>query len=340
MFNCELCSFETSHKSNYTAHIKTKRHLTKIEITSENPPKTSEKIYSCNFCNNEYTRLDNLNRHQKCCVKQIIEDKNNQLEINNKEFENKLNEFKLIIKSNDKLVYNLKKEKNSEIKELKTEIKKLKEEKDSEIKELKQKNEELNNTIHEINNKQISVLQTNLKPSNNNNTQIIINNYPNAPNIGFPENIQTGEELNKYIDLGAAKGLGQFIYDNWAKDIEHVDRSIWMVDQSRNKFLIRMNNAWVIDLDGKQFQELNIIRIREIFYDYLQTFNQSSNDYDPSHHVKTMEFINDIKTKNMIVKGLKECGKYLVYDKEKYIVDQSLENESLPEIIPETITKI
>ena len=68
MFNCEICNFETSHKSNYTAHIKTKRHLTKIEITSENPPKTSEKIYSCNFCNNEYTRLDNLNRHQKCCV--------------------------------------------------------------------------------------------------------------------------------------------------------------------------------------------------------------------------------------------------------------------------------
>ena len=30
-----------------------------------------------------------------------------------------------------------------------------------------------------------------------------------------------------------------------------------------------------------------------------------------------MEFINDIKTKHMIVKGLKEAGKYLVYDKEK-----------------------
>ena len=266
--------------------------------------------------------MSSLNRHKQKCVKQILENKD--IEIT--------------------LLKELNQKNETEIKELKTEINKLKKEKDSEIKELKQKNEELNNTIHEINNKQISVLQTNLKPSNNNNSQIIINNYPNAPNIGFPDNIQTGEELNKYIDLGAAKGLGQFIYDNWAKDIEHVDRSIWMVDrrlpsvhQSRNKFLIRINNAWVIDLDGKQFQELNITRIREIFYDYLQTFNQSSNDYDPSHHVKTMEFINDIKTKNMIVKGLKECGKYLVYDKEKYIIDQSFENETMPDTIPDTI---
>ena len=38
-----------------------------------------------------------------------------------------------------------------------------------------------------------------------------------------------------------------------------------------------------------------------------------------------------------IVKGLKECGKYLVYDKEKYIIDQSFENETMPDIIQETM---
>ena len=43
-----------------------------------------------------------------------------------------------------------------------------------------------------------------------------------------------------------------------------------------------------------------------------------------------MEFIVDIKTKNMIVKGLKDAGKYLVYDQEKFPND-----ESVPEIIPE-----
>ena len=55
-----------------------------------------------------------------------------------------------------------------------------------------------------------------------------------------------------------------------------------------------------------------------------------------------MEFITDIKTKNMIVKGLKEAGKYLVYDKEKYTRDESieeLESEVIPETIPDTISE-
>ena len=91
MFNCELCSFETSHKSNYKTHLKTKRHLTKIEITADNPPITrrqpADKIYTCLHCNNEYTRLDSLSRHQKYCIKQILDEKDKQFEIINNQLE-------------------------------------------------------------------------------------------------------------------------------------------------------------------------------------------------------------------------------------------------------------
>ena len=236
-FTCTTCNYESNLKSNYDRHLKSKRHLTKVEITSENPPKTlrkpSDKIYTCNYCNNEYTRLDNLNRHQKNCVKQILEDNATQLELYEKE-----------------------------------------------NKELKQKNEDLNKTIHQIKDKQLSVLQKNLKPSNNNNSQIIINNYPNAPNIGFPDNIQVGESLNQYVQLGGEKGLGKFISDHWGKDINPIDRSFWMVDSSRNKFLIRVDDAWVIDLDGKQFQQLNMAKIHKIFDDYVQTFDSDADDFE------------------------------------------------------------
>ena len=190
--------------------------------------------------------------------------------------------------------------------------------------------------FHRINNKQISVLQNNLKPSNNNNTQIIIHNYPNAPNLGFPDNIPVDDSLQEYIQLGGVKGLGKFISDHWARDINPIDRSFWMVDSSRNKFLIRVDDAWVIDLDGKQFQKLNMKRIHKIFDDYVKTFNPNADDFDLYQHTKTMEFINDIKTKNMIVKGLKESGKYLVYDKEKY-PDEDLVPETIPEIEPDVI---
>jgi hypothetical protein len=132
--------------------------------------------------------------------------------------------------------------------------------------------------------------------------------------------------------LGGVKGLGKFICDHWAKDVNHVDRSIWMVDPARNKFLIRIDNAWVIDIDGTQFQEINLEKIQCIFDEYLE-----KNKFDNYDFIKTIEFINDIKTKNMIVKGLKDAGKYLVYDKEKFTDFDKIENDIIPETITETV---
>ena len=330
-YTCEYCNIITDVKANYYRHLKTKRHLTKINMSNNSVPIITNDVpiitnhFTCEYCNSNYTKASSLNRHQKSCVKQILKDHKKEFEINKKELENKDKQLKLTIKSNDKLVF------------------KLKQEKDSEIKELKDENTKLNNEIHRINNKQISVLQNNLKPVNNNNSQIIIHNYPNAPNLSFPENIISDEALEQYIQLGGIRGMGKFISDNWAKDINPVDRSIWMVDPSRNKFLIRCKDAWVIDIDGKQFQELNIKRIYKIFDDYLQTIDLEDDNYDRYQYHKTMEFITDIKTKNMIVKGLKEAGKYLVYDKEKYTRDESieeLESEVIPEIESEAIPEI
>ena len=294
-FTCTICNYESNLKANYERHLKSKRHLYKsnnIPINTNDAPINTNNQFTCEFCNSSYYKISSLNRHQTSCVKKIIQHKDKQLELYEKE-----------------------------------------------NKELKQKNEELTKSINKIKDKQLSVLQKNLKPANNNNSQIIINNYPNAPNIGFPDNIQSDESLNQYIQLGGEKGLGKFIYDNWGKDINPIDRSFWMVDSSRNKFLIRINDSWVIDLDGKQFQKLNIKRIHKIFDDYVQTFNPNTDDFDLYQHTKTMEFINDIKTKNMIVKGLKESGKYLVYDKEKY-PHEDLVPETIPEIEPEVIVPV
>ena len=315
MFKCNCCDFKTDRKSNYNTHSKTKKHLKKLEITSENPPKTlrkhSENIYHCEFCNNTYTRLDNLHRHQNKCVKLIIENNDKQLELlketkdkqlkdKDKQLNDNNNQLKLIIETNEKL------------------LNKLKDAYESDIKELKEENKILNDKLHNVKDQQLSVLQNNLKPSNNNNTQIIIHNYPNAPNLGFPDNIAVDDSLQEYIQLGGVKGLGKFISDHWAKDINPIDRSIWMVDSSRNKFLIRCKDVWIIDVDGKQFQELNIKRIHKIFDDYLQSFDSYAMEHNYYEYIKTMEFIVDIKTKNMIVKGLKDAGKYLIYDKEKF----------------------
>ena len=298
MFNCNCCNYNTDRKSNYNLHLKTSKHLKKLKIGPSlvhHLSITCPSIYDCKSCNKSFSTQSSLSKHHKKCMFSKISELQVKLENQEKDNQEKENQLKLIKETNDKL------------------IKKVKECYEQEINELKESNKELNNQLHSVKDKQINILQNNLKPYNNNNTQIIINNYPNAPNIGFPDNIQVDESLKEYIQLGGVKGLGKFISDYWAKDINPVNRSIWMVDIARNKFLLRCKNAWFVDIDGKQFQELNIQKIQNIFNDYLQKY-----DFDTYDYLKTIEFILDIKTKNMIVKGLKDAGKYLVYDKEKF----------------------
>ena len=332
MFNCNCCEFKTDRKSNYDSHLKTKKHLKKLEISTNDSqiitndaPININNNYTCEYCNSSYTKSSSLNRHQQSCVKKQLEEKSSQLEEKSSQLEEKSSQLeekssqiKLIIETNDKL------------------FNKLKDVYESDIKELKEENKILNDKLHNVKDQQLSVLQNNLKPSNNNNTQIIIHNYPNAPNLGFPDNIPVDESLQEYIQLGGVKGLGKFISDHWAKDINPIDRSIWMVDSSRNKFLIRCKDVWIIDVDGKQFQELNIKRIHKIFDDYLQSFDSYAREHNYYEYVKTMEFIVDIKTKNMIVKGLKDAGKYLIYDKEKFPHTEPI-LETLGEPILETL---
>ena len=295
-YTCESCNIITEIKANYDRHLKTRRHLAK---SNNIPINTNDAPINTNDApintNNQVT-CDYCNSSYS----KISSLNRHQKSCVKKQIEEKDTKLELYEK---------------EIKELKTEIK------------------ELTKSINKIKDTQLSVLQKNLKPANNNNSQVIINNYPNAPNLSFPENIPVDQSLKQYIQLGSVKGLGKFISDHWAKDINPVDRSIWMVDPARNKFLIRIDNAWVIDIDGKQFEELNLEKIQSIFHEYLE-----KNKFDNYDLLKTMEFINDINTKNMIIKGLKDAGKYLVYDKEKFTDFDKIENDIIPEPVTEPVT--
>lgn len=93
-FNCKLCNYITNRKSNYFKHLNTKKHKKNEKVydvkcekssnlpqkntqkhtnPSQIPHKTSQNLtkphkiveYSCKFCNIQFKRLDNLNRHIK-----------------------------------------------------------------------------------------------------------------------------------------------------------------------------------------------------------------------------------------------------------------------------------
>ena len=268
---------------NYSTPYKTNynRHLKSKKHILKD---VTNDVYICKYCNSKYNRLDSLQRHLTKCIDKKSTDKDN-------------------------IIEDLKKEKQ----ELKKTIEILTNKIDVLIKEKDKLKDNHILTLSKTLNKTIAY--------NNNVTQIIINNYPNAPNLSFPMKLSECN-LKKYIQMGCVQGYSSFIQDNYVNNILPHDRSIWLVDRSRNKFIIKYNDAWVIDIDGLTFQELTVDNLYKMTIEYMEINNKIEDDL-----TKTLEFICDLKTKSMVIKGLKCGGKYLVYDKSKYNFDNDIVNQ-------------
>jgi hypothetical protein len=88
-YNCNICDIHTNKKTDYSKHVRTKRHLKKVKelpINTFGIPKTYRKHTSknkhvCPFCKNTYCNSSSLSRHKKACgeKEEIIKDKNNNL---------------------------------------------------------------------------------------------------------------------------------------------------------------------------------------------------------------------------------------------------------------------
>ena len=77
-YECSICDFKCSYKSNYDIHLSTQKHKTKVknEETSHQPPENiiipcKEKMSNniCKYCNKQYAHLSALSRHKKVCSK-------------------------------------------------------------------------------------------------------------------------------------------------------------------------------------------------------------------------------------------------------------------------------
>ena len=84
IYTCEICNYETIQISHYKRHLKTKRHLTNIDITKESYriPKNHQesKNYHCPICNLLFTTNSNMNRHlKKCKINNSSNDTNQEL---------------------------------------------------------------------------------------------------------------------------------------------------------------------------------------------------------------------------------------------------------------------
>lgn len=95
-YNCEHCNYSTDDKGNWSKHKKSQKHIKnsnkdnktttintatsqphlthtiintqrKLEEVKKNTESNKKKVYKCTYCENNFSRLDSLNRHLKCC---------------------------------------------------------------------------------------------------------------------------------------------------------------------------------------------------------------------------------------------------------------------------------
>ena len=148
----------------------------------DTPNNLLKKQYKCKYCDIKYSRLDHYNKHLSKCSN-LYETKIKEL----KEEKDK------IIEKKDKIIESQNKTYKSEITILQDELNNALQlinelrvnMKDTEIDYLKKVNS-ININYHNTNQ------QTN---SINNITKYIINNYPNAPNIELPTNIEKYDSI-------------------------------------------------------------------------------------------------------------------------------------------------
>ena len=66
MFECKICDFICSKKSNYEMHLATSKHKQLTNIDSDNK---NTKILSCDLCSKHYFSRVGLWKHAKVCTK-------------------------------------------------------------------------------------------------------------------------------------------------------------------------------------------------------------------------------------------------------------------------------
>lgn len=292
MFHCVLCNYTTQRSNDYRRHLESKKHLkikNSVDIYADYVPKISQvknekssvmKKFTCEFCGTEYRHHSSLCKHRhKCAEKLNLEQENaNLIRVGGtKDIEIK--------------------EKNKLIEEYKNKLDsyhlKLENEKDSHKNSIKKS--QIINIV--------------------NNTQKITNNFKDAPNISFPTQIKG--QLKNYIDLGAPKGVTNFILDHYCMDIPPDKRSIWCADLSRNKFLIRVDNKWVVDVGGNKFREATQSEMIYLFKEYIKeniTKYASLENCDNKNKamekmMKDTEFLNSILISSDYYKALKDAAK-------------------------------
>jgi hypothetical protein len=242
-YNCKKCNYDTKNKYDFNKHCKTKKHVKNIDYPKSDSdyPKSDSKMSqnnslpTCEFCKKQFTFDNNKIRHYKRCkIKKqkdqeskdvIIEKLKKKLEKNEEHFEQRMNDM------------------------------------EKEIFDLMKKMVANNGNGGNCNNNTIK---------NNNNTShnmyYVINNFKDAENI---EDLLKAPLSKKELDYihknGSILGSYNLIKERCITDKEISKRPVHCTDLSRDKYLLRYNNEWIIDLKANKLLSITFDKMKDAY---------------------------------------------------------------------------
>lgn len=82
VYQCIKCNYETADKSNYNKHLKCRTHLNNCgEYNNQENGMDEMNEYKCQFCEQTYSTVSNLSKHEKKCVNKILRIKELEIEL-------------------------------------------------------------------------------------------------------------------------------------------------------------------------------------------------------------------------------------------------------------------
>ena len=278
-FNCSLCDFTSSKKSNYEIHIKTKKHKYRVNGNKmENAEMKKNADCRCK-CGKKYETISGLWKHKNKCL--ITEENIEQQNINNK------NEI-----SQDTILSILKQ--NSELQHMLI---------------------EQNKTIIELSKNNSITYNNNNNNSNNKtfNLQFFLNETcKDAMNImDFVDSIKLQlSDLERVGELGYVDGISNIIVKN-LKELDITQRPVHCTDKKRDTLYIKDADKWEKDEQKKKMHKVIkkvadknarlLPKFKEAHPDCVKAASRFSDQYNK---IIVESFYNDFEKEEKIIKKI------------------------------------
>jgi len=249
-YDCELCNFITSDKTDFTRHCATRKH--KMETNGNNKNNNEGSIYICRCCNKQYLTRTGLWKHnQKCKIDAVKKSTDDDNMIDNQNIKNYIMQLG---------------------EDFKSEIKSLLQE---------QSNQFVINNTNNIQNNKITNTQFNLNV-------FLQQTCKDAINMSdFIDSLEINtKSLERTGTHGYVHGISTIFMDGLRKLKVH-ERPIHCTDLKREVLYIKDNDKWTKDEDNKQFKKAlatvvhrNMIQIVKWEEENPETSNPESKNYE------------------------------------------------------------